>query len=140
MDKITRIVSNIHARLIRATGRLGSGSGDGAVLVLTHTGARSGKVRQNPLMFFNHEGGYVVVASKGGMPENPAWYHNLKAQPEVTVLVSGKEIPVTAHPIESGPERDVLYARMVELNPGFGAYEEKTERTIPVVKLVPRTS
>jgi deazaflavin-dependent oxidoreductase (nitroreductase family) len=138
MDKIARFVSTLHARLIRMTGRLGAGAGDGAVLVLTHVGAKTGKVRQNPLMFFNHEGGYVVVASKGGMPENPAWYHNLKAHPEVTVLVGGKEIPVTAHPVETGPERGALYARMVELNHGFAKYEDKTVRTIPVVRLVPR--
>lgn len=138
MNRITRIVSTLHSRLIRATGRLGAGSRDGAVLVLTHVGAKTGRVRQNPLMFFNHEGGYVIAASYGGSPKDPAWYHNLKAHPEVTVLVDGREIPVTAHPIETGPERDALFARMVEVNRGFGRYEQRTGRTIPVVKLLPR--
>lgn len=139
MDTMFRIVSTLHARLIQMTGKLGAGSKDGSVLVLTHFGAKTGKTRQTPLMFFGHEGGYVVAASKGGMPQHPAWYHNLKANPEVTVLVDGKHMAVTAHPIPSGPERDALYARMVEVNAGFAKYEAKTDRTIPVVKLLPRS-
>jgi deazaflavin-dependent oxidoreductase (nitroreductase family) len=107
------------------------------VLLLHHTGARSGAQRVNPLAYLTDDGRYVVFASKGGAPENPGWYHNVKANPQTTIEVGPDTIDVVAGEA-SGEERDRLFRTQAELQPQFGEYEQKTDRTIPVIVLTPR--
>ena len=104
------------------------------VLLLTHTGARSGMVRTNPLMYLRDGDRYVIFASKGGAPRNPAWYHNLKAHPRVRVEVGDETFEAEADEV-TGAERDDLYARQAERWPQFAEYQEKTDRRIPVIAL-----
>lgn len=118
-------------------GKVGGPFEGGDLLLLTHTGAKSGKPRVSPLAYVSDGDRYVIVASKAGAPENPAWYHNVKANPEVTVEVGTEKFTATARQVEDDAERDSLYARMVEKMPGFADYEKKTTRRIPVVVLEP---
>jgi deazaflavin-dependent oxidoreductase (nitroreductase family) len=104
------------------------------VLVVHATGARTGKARVNPLMYLDEGDNRYVFASKGGAPHNPDWYHNLKANPEVTVEAGTESYPAVAREI-TGPERDRVYAAMADAWPQFGEYQEKTTRKIPVIAL-----
>jgi deazaflavin-dependent oxidoreductase (nitroreductase family) len=105
--------------------------------LLHHVGARSGKDRINPLVYHRDGDRYVVFASKAGAPTNPDWYHNLKANPNVTIEVGTDTIEVAASEA-SGDERDRLFRAQVQRSPQFGEYESKTDRVIPVVLLTPR--
>lgn len=128
-----RLFTGLHAKIIKLTGgRLLARK----TLALTHRGAKSGKLRDTPLMFFEDGDNYLVVASAGGAPSNPGWYYNLMANPETTVVVKGKTVPVTAR--DAGEERDSLWAKITTADPRFAAYETKTSRIIPVVVLEPR--
>jgi len=109
---------------------------DGHLLLLHHTGAKSGRQRVNPLAYLEVDGGYAIFASKAGAPENPAWYHNLRANPQVTVEVGTQTIPVTAR-VAAPEEREPIWARQKDKSPGFADYEQKTARQIPVVILEP---
>jgi deazaflavin-dependent oxidoreductase (nitroreductase family) len=103
-------------------------------LLLTTTGRRSGKERTAPLIYREDGDRYVVVASKGGAPEHPGWYENLAADPNVTVQVRGDRFPARAH--TAGPdERPRLWRLMTEVWPDYDAYQQKTDREIPVVVL-----
>ena len=110
------------------------------LMLLTTLGARSGEERVSPVMFHRDGERFVVVASKGGAPDHPGWYHNLKANPVARVEVgaetgTGTEtFEVRAHEAE-GEERDRIYAERVAIAPGFGEYERKTSRRIPVMIL-----
>ena len=108
----------------------------GAPLVLlTTTGAKSGKKRTNPLATLSEGGRLYVFASKAGAPSNPDWYHNVVARPEVEVEYGDEKFSAVAH-IVTGPERDRLFAEQVARMPGFGDYQEKAGgRVIPVVEL-----
>lgn len=114
-----------------------SWTGTSPLLLLHHRGAKSGAERLNPVAYLEDEGRYVIFASKAGAPDHPAWFHNLKAHPETQIEVGSETIDVTAGEA-SGEERDRLFAAQVERSPQFGEYEEKTERTIPVLVLTPR--
>jgi deazaflavin-dependent oxidoreductase (nitroreductase family) len=106
------------------------------LLLLTHTGSKTGIRRTNPLASFRDGDRYVVVASKGGAPTNPDWYHNLLANPRASIEDGKEQLPVTAVP--AGPdERSRLWAMITEKNPAFADYQRKTTRTIPVVILTP---
>ncbi|HXR13272.1 MAG TPA: nitroreductase family deazaflavin-dependent oxidoreductase [Solirubrobacteraceae bacterium] len=102
------------------------------ILLLTTTGRSSGQPRTTPLIHRADGGNWVVVASKGGAPEHPAWYENLVANPEATIQVRAEEIPVTAS-TAAGAERDRLWALMTEVWPGYDDYQAKTSREIPIV-------
>ena len=104
------------------------------LLLLTHRGARTGTERTNPLAYFRDGDDYVVVASKGGAPTNPDWYHNLLAQPVATIEVGTDELSVNARPADE-QERKRLWAMITSANPAFAEYETKTERRIPVMIL-----
>ncbi|HEX6843766.1 MAG TPA: nitroreductase family deazaflavin-dependent oxidoreductase [Actinomycetota bacterium] len=106
------------------------------LLLLTHTGARTGRRRTNPLACFRDGDRYVIVASKGGAPDHPDWYHNLLANPWATVEVGTQTLDVIAAPA-TGEERDRLWATITAQNPAFAEYADKTTRTIPVVVLTP---
>ena len=98
-------------------------------------GKKSGQDRVNPMMYLELEGAIYVFASNAGAPAHPDWFHNLLANPNVTIEVGTESFDVTAEPV-SQSERDRIYALQVERYPGFGEYEQKTTRVIPVVKLV----
>jgi deazaflavin-dependent oxidoreductase (nitroreductase family) len=119
----------------RANGGKVGGPFQGSNLVLlTTTGAKSGERRTNPVMYFRDEDRIAVIASNAGATNNPAWYHNLLAHPEVTVEVGTETYEAIAVPAQ-GEERDRLYARAVEIAPGFAEYQAGTSRVIPVVVL-----
>jgi deazaflavin-dependent oxidoreductase (nitroreductase family) len=106
------------------------------VLILSNTGARSGEVRETPLAYTRDGDNYVVIASKGGAPTHPSWFHNLVANPDARLEVLGDTIPVRAR-VAEGEEHDRLYDAQVRLMPTFGEYQKKTTRKIPVVVLEP---
>lgn len=104
------------------------------LLILTTTGAKSGERREMPLAYTRDGDRLVVVASKGGAPTHPAWYHNIVANRSVTVEVEGERFAATAS-IPDGAERRRLYDQHAALHPSFREYEERTERVIPVIVL-----
>ena len=104
------------------------------LLLLSTTGAKSGQTRVNPLMFLQDGDRWLVFASKAGAPTNPDWYHNVRANADVTVEIGTDTFEATATEV-TGEERDELFARQVEAYPNFGEYQEKTTRKIPVVAL-----
>ena len=101
-------------------------------------GSQDRRERTNPLAYFRDGDDYVVVASKGGAPTNPDWYHNLLAQPDATIEVGTDELSVNARPAGE-QERERLWAMITSANPAFAEYETKTERSIPVMILTPTT-
>lgn len=120
----------------RANGGKVGGPFEGApLLLLTTTGAKSGKQRTTPLAYLAENGRMFIFASKAGAPTNPDWYHNLLAHPQVTVEVGTEQFPAKAVVVE-GAERDQIYAIQAQRMPGFAEYEQKTTRQIPVVELV----
>jgi deazaflavin-dependent oxidoreductase (nitroreductase family) len=115
-------------------GKVGGNFAGRPVLLLTTTGARTGRQFTLPLVYLVDGERLLIFASKAGAPTNPDWYHNLVANPTVTVEVGSEKYAATATVI-TGEERDRLYARQVEAMPGFGDYQAKTTRVIPVVAL-----
>jgi deazaflavin-dependent oxidoreductase (nitroreductase family) len=104
------------------------------LLLLTTTGAKSGRQRTTPTMYLRDGDRLLIFASKGGAPTHPAWYHNLLAHPQVTVEVGSETYEATTTVLH-GEERDRLYARQAELYPQFGEYQAKAARKIPVIAL-----
>jgi deazaflavin-dependent oxidoreductase (nitroreductase family) len=104
------------------------------LLLLTTTGARSGLERVNPLAYLDNGDHYIIIASFAGAPNSPPWFHNLVANPDVGVAVGAEQFNARAE-VVSEPERTELYAKVVEQMPVFGEYQERTERTIPLVRL-----
>ena len=102
------------------------------VVVVTSKGRRTGKLRKNPVMRVEHGGEYAIVASKGGAPENPEWYHNLKDDPEAVEIQDGPDrFPVAVREL-SGDERRVWFERAVAAYPSYADYQRATQREIPV--------
>ena len=131
----------INARVIeeyRANGGAVGGPFAGETLILLHhIGAKSGIERVSPLAYVADGDRMFVVASKAGLPENPAWFYNLLAHPDVTVELGTETFPVRAVVI-TGAERDEIYARNAVVRPQFADYQANVERVIPVVELVRR--
>lgn len=118
-------------------GKVG-GQFEGAPMILVnHVGAKSGNAYTTPLVYTRDGDAYVVIASKGGAPEDPQWLHNLVATPDITVEVGTDTIPVRAR-VPEGDERDRLFRAQADLMPNFDEYQRNTTRTIPVVVLEPR--
>jgi deazaflavin-dependent oxidoreductase (nitroreductase family) len=118
-------------------GRVG-GNFEGAPLLLLHSiGAKTGQERVNPMMYLAVDDGLAVFASKGGAPDNPDWFHNLKAHPDARIEIGSDTRDVTARVLDA-QERAPIWAKQKELYPGFADYETKTDRVIPVVMLEPR--
>jgi F420H(2)-dependent quinone reductase len=109
------------------------------VIVLTSVGARTGKLRKTPLMRVEHDGTYAVVASLGGAPKHPVWYHNLKAEPHVELQDRTTKRDYTAREV-FGDEKTLWWERAVQTWPDYATYRTKTERQIPVFVLEPVTS
>jgi deazaflavin-dependent oxidoreductase (nitroreductase family) len=122
----------------RANGGKAGGMFEGMPLLLLHNvGAKSGREFVTPLVYLPDGDRYLIFASKGGAPNNPGWFHNLKAGPEVTIEVGTETVPVLAEEL-TGDERDRLYAKQAEAQPQFAEYAQKTDRKIPVIALSPR--
>jgi deazaflavin-dependent oxidoreductase (nitroreductase family) len=110
--------------------------GDSPSLILVHhTGAKSGTERIAPLVFLDDGGRLFIFASKGGDPKHPDWYHNLKANPNTKVEVGTETFPVTVKEL-TGAERDEIFTKQKAVAPQFAEYESKTDRLIPVLELV----
>ena len=112
---------------------------DRPVVMLTMRGAKSGRQRRVPLMRVEHDGTYAAVASKGGAPKHPQWYHNLRADPSITLQDGTTTTAVVAREV-SGAERDQWWARCVEAYPPYADYQTRTDRLIPVLLLEPASS
>jgi deazaflavin-dependent oxidoreductase (nitroreductase family) len=130
-----RILGGLHRRLYRLTGgKVGGRIVSLPVLLLTTTGRRSGRPRTQPLTYAKVDNGYAVIASKGGAPEHPLWYLNLRASPLARVTVGRETRDVRARDAE-GEERDRLWHALANVYPGYDRYAGKTSRLIPVVVL-----
>jgi deazaflavin-dependent oxidoreductase (nitroreductase family) len=103
-------------------------------LILTTTGRKSGQPQSLPLIFGQFDERYVIIASKGGWPEHPAWFLNLEARPTARIQVRGEQFQVKARAADE-PERSDLWKRMLAIYPLFDKYQARTERQIPVVVL-----
>ncbi len=137
---ITSQVLRVHERIYKGTdGRLGHNMIGVPTLLLRTTGRRSGAVRTNGLVYARDGDDYLVVASKGGAPEAPAWLHNLRANPDVEIQIGRERRPATAREIgPSDPDYERLWKIVNENNKDrYTAYQEKTSRPIPVVVLTP---
>lgn len=106
------------------------------IVVVATIGAKSGTVRKVPVMRVEHDGSYAVVASKGGAPQHPAWYHNLVAHPHVQLQDGPRTRDYVAHE-SSGAEREEWWVRAVQAWPDYAQYQERTDRVIPVFVLDP---
>ena len=132
-----RILGNIHKGVYRLTGGKVGGKLAGApVLLLTTTGRKSGRPRTQPLLYTSVDDGYAVIASKGGAPQHPLWYQNLKANPSASVRVGRATRHVHARDAEA-EERERLWRALADVFPGYDGYAGKTSRQIPVVVLEP---
>jgi deazaflavin-dependent oxidoreductase (nitroreductase family) len=127
-----------HAKVYRATNGLIGHRVPGVpeMLLLDHVGAKSGTHRYTPLVFARDGQNIVLIASKGGYPKNPAWFYNLKANPDTTIQIGSKRMPV--HAREAKPEEyDRLWKRAVAVYGGYEDYRRRTDRQIPLVVLEP---
>ncbi len=131
-----------HELYVRSGGRIGQGWLGVPCLLLTSTGAKSGQQRVNSLTYAQDGADYVLVASKGGAPQSPAWYFNVRKNPAVTAQIGTTKIPATARVVQKG---DSDYDRLWKLandnnHNRYDAYQKNTERPIPVVVLSPTGS
>ncbi len=106
------------------------------MILVNHVGAKSGKAYTSPLVYTRDGDNFVIIASKGGAPEHPQWFHNLVANPDITVEVGTETIPVKAR-VAEGEERARLYRAQADAMPNFDEYAAATTREIPVVVLEP---
>jgi deazaflavin-dependent oxidoreductase (nitroreductase family) len=119
----------------RANGGVVGGPFDGAtLLLLTTTGAKSGQPRLAPLAYLTIDGKMLLIGSKGGAPTNPDWVHNLRAHPQAQIEVGTDAYDVVARELPQA-ERDEAFAKVVAIAPGFGEYQTKTSRVIPLFEL-----
>jgi deazaflavin-dependent oxidoreductase (nitroreductase family) len=118
-------------------GRVGGMFEKMPLLLLHHTGAKSGTDYVNPLAYLRDGDHYAIFASKGGAPDNPGWYYNLKSHPDTTIEVGTETVEVRAGEAPT-EERDRLFATQAERSPAFAEYEAKAGRVIPVMVLTPR--
>ncbi|BBG01148.1 MULTISPECIES: nitroreductase/quinone reductase family protein [Pseudonocardia] len=140
------MAEDFNSRVIREfrenDGRVGEPFTGLPMALVHHVGARSGTERITPLRWFADGGSYVIVASNAGAPDHPAWYHNLKANPDTVVEVSdgaGRVDTVTVRTSElTGEHRDRIWTRITDDNEAFAEYERRTDRTIPLLALTPR--
>jgi deazaflavin-dependent oxidoreductase (nitroreductase family) len=131
-DFNSRVIEEFRAN----DGRVGGPFDSMPLLLLHHTGARSGTERVNPLAYLRDGDRYVIFASKGGAPTNPDWYHNLRAHPEVTIEVGDQTMKAVASEA-TGEERERLFQAQAERSEQFGEYQRNTDRMIPVIALTP---
>ena len=132
-----KLGSGAHTGLYRATGgKLFGRMGKSPILLLNTVGRKSGRKRTSPLLYVMDGEDFVIIASKGGAPNHPAWYLNLKANPDATVEVGDREVRVRAEEVDS-EEKDRLWQKMVEMYPPYDDYQTRTKREIPLLVLRP---
>ena len=134
---ITRRVMGLHTTIYRASGGHIGHHLPGVpapMLLLDHVGAKSGKKRTSPLLYLTDGDDLVIVASKGGYPKHPAWFHNLKANPDTTVQVGTERRKVRAR-VANAEQRKRLWPKAVEVYDGYAQYQARTGREIPLVIL-----
>lgn len=135
MSQFFKQAVKVYAWLYRISGGLIGGKIVGLdVLLLTTTGRKSGKQRTRPLCFFPDGDDYIIIASNGGSDSHPSWYFNIKANPNVSVQFKRQTFAAEASEVPQ-PERDKLWARLLQLSPWYLRYEQKTERLIPLIRL-----
>jgi deazaflavin-dependent oxidoreductase (nitroreductase family) len=136
---ILRYATQLHVLIYRATrGRIGHRfRGGPPMLLLDDVGARTGVRRTTPLVYIRDGENVVIVASKGGHPRHPAWFHNLKANPDAHVQIGATRGAVRAR-VADPPERARLWPKAIEIYPGYADYQQRTAREIPLVILEPR--
>jgi F420H(2)-dependent quinone reductase len=142
MDRAWPVIQagmDTHVRIYRATGGWIGHRVPGLlpVLLVDHVGAKSGKARTHALGYLADGDDYVVVASKGGSPRNPGWYHNLRAHPDTRIQVGSRRLDVHAR-VATPDERARLWPKVVDAYGGYEDYQRNTEREIPLVVLSPR--
>jgi F420H(2)-dependent quinone reductase len=132
-----KLGSGAHAGVYRATGgKLFGRMGKSPILRLNTVGRKTGRKRTSPLLYFMDGEDFVIIASKGGAPTHPAWYLNLKANPDATVEVGDREVRVRAEEVDS-EENVRLWQKMIEMYPTYDDYQTKTKREIPLLVLRP---
>ena len=132
---LRRLVTAVHRFAYRATGgRVGAAVGSLPMLLLTTTGRRSGEPRHQPLLYLRDEGDFIVIASNWGQDHHPAWYLNLRDDPDASVRVGRHRTRVRAEELE-GDERREWYERGIAAFAGYRDYREKAQREIPVLRL-----
>lgn len=138
-DALFRFWTSIHrAVFVSSKGRVFGRAGGMRVVMLTTTGRRSGKERSTILTTPLQDGATIVlVASYGGDARHPAWFHNLRANPDVSVTLGGRTLPMRAR-VASPEEKDVLWPKVTAKYKGYASYQRKTDRDIPLVLLEPR--
>lgn len=138
MKFIWKLFMGFHVWMYRLTrGKFGSEMRGFKVLILNTIGRKSGKVHSNPVGYFEQNNGYLVVASNAGLSTHPAWFHNLKVNPNFTIQVKDKVMPVHARIISSN-ERAAFWKKVIETAPAFADYEKQTAREIPLILLQPQ--
>jgi deazaflavin-dependent oxidoreductase (nitroreductase family) len=145
VPKIIKVMARAQVAVFKATrGRIGSKWRIGAgfrkpvpTLLLEHVGRKSGTTFTTPVLYLEDGRDLVVVASQGGLPKNPQWHHNLKANPDSRVWL-GREIREVRARVADAEERAALWPRLVDLYADFAVYQQTTDREIPVVILSPR--
>ena len=134
---VLKVMVSVGVFLYRLTcGGIGGRIQSLPVLLLTTTGRISGKTRTVPLGFLRDGSAYVIIASNAGLPRNPAWFLNLKSHPEATIQVKKRQMQVKAETANPEKKRE-LWARLIEVAPGYANYQKRTTRDIPVVILQP---
>jgi deazaflavin-dependent oxidoreductase (nitroreductase family) len=136
---LIRVMSRLNTWAYRLTnGRIGGTYLHGVpVLLLTVVGRKTGRRLTTPLTYLKDAEHLVVAASRAGMDQHPAWYHNLVANPDVEVQTGGEVRPMRAHTADDA-ERADYWPKLVAVNPDYGSYQARTERKIPVIVLSPR--
>jgi deazaflavin-dependent oxidoreductase (nitroreductase family) len=132
-----KLGSGAHAGVYRATGgKLFGRMGKSPILLLNTVGRKTGRKRTSPLLYVMDGEGFVIIASKGGAAAHPAWYLNLRANPEATVEIGDREVQVEAE-VADPEEKARLWQKMVEMYPAYDDYQRKTGREIPLLILRP---
>jgi deazaflavin-dependent oxidoreductase (nitroreductase family) len=133
-DPFAEINKQLLEEFRRTDGKLTGQFAGAPIVIVNHTGAKSGKAFSTPLAYTKDGEKYVIIASMGGAPKNPSWYHNLVAHPEVTLELPAEKFKAKAIEVK-GAERDRLFAAQAKLIPQFDEYQQKTSRRIPVFTL-----
>jgi len=137
LRKLFRSILGIFVSLYRLTqGKFGGHVQGLQVLLLTTTGRKTGKKRTTPLGYFMDNGSYIITASNAGFDTNPAWFHNLRANPQVQIEIEDQHMEAEAK-IASPEKRSVLWSKLISLSPAYANYAKKTSREIPLVILRP---
>jgi deazaflavin-dependent oxidoreductase (nitroreductase family) len=135
---VMKLANSVHVGLYRISrGKIANEIANLPLLLLTTHGRKSGKMHTHPVVYIRDGEDYLVSASAGGMPFNPAWYYNLKDDPNVKIQIGSQ--PMTAHAVvANGDERSRLYDKFKAASPNFEKYEKSTSRLIPVIRLTPQ--